>query len=75
LSTSQQRASRPEQFKPTDPVSQPSWQSDEGFVDKYKNPYEAALHRTEEERHEYDYYIEANLRTVALLEPIATVRR
>ncbi|GAA5869035.1 hypothetical protein JCM3774_002456 [Rhodotorula dairenensis] len=53
-------------------VSQPSWQSDEGFVDKYKNPYEAALHRTEEERHEYDYYIEANLRTVALLEPIAT---
>ncbi|GAA5976028.1 hypothetical protein JCM10908_005362 [Rhodotorula pacifica] len=53
-------------------VSQPSWHSDEGFVDKYKNPYEAALHRTEEERHEYDFYIEANLRTVALLEPIAT---
>lgn len=37
-----------------------------------KNPYEEALHRSEEERHEYDYHIEANLRTIALLEPIAT---
>lgn len=53
-------------------VSQPSWASDEGFVAQRKNPYEEALHRSEEERHEYDYYIEANLRTIALLEPIAT---
>ncbi|GAA5825533.1 hypothetical protein JCM3770_004316 [Rhodotorula araucariae] len=53
-------------------VSQPSWASDEGFVAHRKNPYEEALHRSEEERHEYDYYIEANLRTIALLEPIAT---
>ncbi|KAM0788132.1 hypothetical protein ACM66B_001297 [Microbotryomycetes sp. NB124-2] len=53
-------------------VSQPSWLSDEGFVAHRKNPFEEAMHRTEEERHEYDYHIEANLRTIALLEPIAT---
>ncbi|KAK4698449.1 paired amphipathic helix protein Sin3a, partial [Phenoliferia sp. Uapishka_3] len=53
-------------------VSQPSWASDEGFVAHRKNPFEEALHRSEEERHEYDYHIEANLRTIALLEPIAT---
>ncbi|GAA6019428.1 hypothetical protein JCM10207_001383 [Rhodosporidiobolus poonsookiae] len=53
-------------------VSQPSYASDEGFVAQRKNPYEEALHRSEEERHEYDYHIEANLRTIALLEPIAT---
>lgn len=56
----------------TPAVSQPSWASDEGFVAHRKNPYEEALHRSEEERHEYDYHIEANLRTIALLEPIAT---
>lgn len=53
-------------------ISQPSWASDEGFVAHKKNPFEEALHRSEEERHEYDYHIEANLRTIALLEPIAT---
>ncbi|GAA5967187.1 hypothetical protein JCM11641_000470 [Rhodosporidiobolus odoratus] len=53
-------------------VSQPSYASDEGFVAQRRNPYEEALHRSEEERHEYDYHIEANLRTIALLEPIAT---
>ncbi|ORY82379.1 hypothetical protein BCR35DRAFT_303785 [Leucosporidium creatinivorum] len=53
-------------------VSQPSWASDEGFVANRKNPFEEAMHRSEEERHEYDYHIEANLRTIALLEPIAT---
>ncbi|KAK4050161.1 hypothetical protein OIV83_003732 [Microbotryomycetes sp. JL201] len=53
-------------------VSQPSWLSDEGFVAHRKNPFEEAMHRTEEERHEYDFHIEANLRTIALLEPIAT---
>lgn len=36
-----------------------------------KNDFEAALHRSEEERHEYDYYIESNLRAIALMEPIA----
>ena len=35
-----------------------------------KNAYEEALHKSEEERHEYDYHIEANLRTIALLEPL-----
>ncbi|GAA5935960.1 uncharacterized protein JCM15063_001860 [Sporobolomyces koalae] len=53
-------------------VSQPSFASDEGFVANRKNPYEEALHRSEEERHEYDYHIEANLRTITLLEPIAS---
>ncbi|SCZ99390.1 BZ3500_MvSof-1268-A1-R1_Chr3-1g05987 [Microbotryum saponariae] len=53
-------------------VSQPSWASDEGFAVKRQNPFEEAMHKSEEERHEYDYYIEANLRTIALLEPIAT---
>lgn len=28
------------------------------------------MHAVEEERYEYDYYIEANLRTISLLEPI-----
>lgn len=43
----------------------------EGFNPHKKNIYEDALYRSEEERHEYDYHIEANLRTIALLEPIA----
>lgn len=43
----------------------------EGFNPHKKNVYEDALYRSEEERHEYDYHIEANLRTIALLEPIA----
>lgn len=43
----------------------------EGFNPHKKNIYEDALYRSEEERHEYDYHIEANLRTIALLEPVA----
>ena len=35
-----------------------------------KNLYEEQLHKSEEERHEYDYHIEANLRTISLLEPL-----
>ncbi|KIK69789.1 hypothetical protein GYMLUDRAFT_34188 [Collybiopsis luxurians FD-317 M1] len=35
-----------------------------------KNPYEEALHRSEEERHEYDFHIEAISRTIAIIEPI-----
>ncbi|KAJ4471621.1 histone deacetylase complex, SIN3 component [Lentinula aciculospora] len=35
-----------------------------------KNVYEEALHRSEEERHEYDFHIEAISRTIAILEPI-----
>ena len=33
--------------------------------------FEEALLRSEEERFEYDFHIEANLRTIALLEPVA----
>ncbi|PWN54288.1 hypothetical protein IE53DRAFT_383137, partial [Violaceomyces palustris] len=53
-------------------VSHPTWASEgESFNPHKKNAYEDALYRSEEERHEYDYHIEANLRTIALLEPIA----
>lgn len=53
-------------------VSVMSLGTEEVFLAHRKNVFEEALHRTEEERHEYDYHIEANLRTIALLEPIAT---
>lgn len=53
-------------------VSHPIWASeDSGFVASKKNQYEEALHRCEEERYEYDLNIEANLNTIALLEPLA----
>ncbi|KAF8156921.1 hypothetical protein B0H34DRAFT_711197 [Crassisporium funariophilum] len=52
-------------------VSHPTWTSeDSGFVAHKKNIYEEALHRSEEERHEYDFHIEAIVRTITLLEPI-----
>jgi paired amphipathic helix protein Sin3a len=54
-------------------VSHPSWSSDDsGFVAHKKNIYEEALHRSEEERHEYDFHIEAIVRTIAILDPINT---
>jgi paired amphipathic helix protein Sin3a len=54
-------------------VSHPTSASEDAapFIAHKKNIYEEALHRAEEERHEYDYHIEANLRTIQLLEPIA----
>ncbi|KAI9806968.1 MAG: Transcriptional regulatory protein sin3 [Piccolia ochrophora] len=53
-------------------ASHPTWASeDASFVAHRKNMYEEALHRIEEERHDYDFNIEANLRTIQLLEPIA----
>ena len=53
-------------------VSHPTWASeDSGFVAHRKNQYEEALHRIEEERHDYDINIESCLRTIQLLEPIA----
>lgn len=52
-------------------VSVMSLGSEEVFLAHRKNPFEEALHRSEEERHEYDFHIEANMRTIALLEPIA----
>ena len=53
-------------------VSHPTWASEEsGFIAHRKNGFEEALHRIEEERHDYDINIEACLRTIQLLEPIA----
>ena len=53
-------------------VCQPSATSDEGFIFQQKNSFQEALQRSEEERHEYDYHIEANIRSISALEPIAT---
>lgn len=51
-------------------VAQPSFASeDAGFLAHKKNAYEEALHRSEEERHEYDFHIEAIQRTIQLFEP------
>lgn len=36
-----------------------------------KNAFEEGLHRIEEERHDYDFNIETNLKCIQLLEPIA----
>jgi paired amphipathic helix protein Sin3a len=53
-------------------VSHPIWASeDQEFIAHRKNQFEEAMHRCEEERYEYDLYIEANIHTIALLEPIA----
>lgn len=52
-------------------VSHPTWASeDAGFSTHKKNAYEDALHKSEEERHEYDFHIEAIIRTIQVLEPI-----
>ena len=52
-------------------VSHPTWASeDSGFIAHRKNLYEDAMHRIEEERHDYDFNIEACLRTIQLIEPI-----
>ncbi|KIJ54305.1 hypothetical protein M422DRAFT_241556 [Sphaerobolus stellatus SS14] len=53
-------------------VSHPVWASeDAGFVAHKKNTYEEALHKTEDERHEYHVYLESMTHTISLLEPIA----
>ena len=52
-------------------ASHPTWASeDSGFVAHRKNQYEDALHRIEEDRHDYDHHIEACTRTIQLIEPI-----
>ncbi|KAJ7127188.1 hypothetical protein C8R44DRAFT_733814 [Mycena epipterygia] len=52
-------------------VSHPTWSSDDaGFITPRMNIYEEALHRSEEERHEYDFHIEAIVRTITMLEPL-----
>ena len=53
-------------------ASHPTWASeDSGFVAHRKNTHEEALHRIEEERHDYDFNIEACAKTIQLMEPIA----
>lgn len=53
-------------------ASHPTWASeDSGFVAHRKNIFEESLHRIEEERHDYDFNIEANAKVIQLLEPIA----
>lgn len=52
-------------------ASHPTWASeDSGFVAHRKNAFEESLHRIEEERHDYDFNIEANAKVIQLLEPI-----
>ncbi|CAI4051153.1 transcriptional regulator SIN3 SKDI_15G1520 [Saccharomyces kudriavzevii IFO 1802] len=52
-------------------VGHPVWASeDSGFIAHRKNQYEETLFKIEEERHEYDFYIESNLRTIQCLETI-----
>ncbi|KAE9392487.1 hypothetical protein BT96DRAFT_944593 [Gymnopus androsaceus JB14] len=66
---------------PTSPVSSSSSGGNVAYPDPFddptlfwsvsrKNVYEEALHRSEEERHEYDFHIEAISRTITILEPI-----
>src|SRR6267154_750850 len=52
-------------------VSHPGFSSEDSvFMAHKKNFYEEALHRTEEERHEYDFHIDALVRTISVLEPL-----
>lgn len=52
-------------------ASHPTWASeDSGFVAHRKNQHEEALHRIEEERHDYDFHIESCQRTIQLMDPI-----
>ncbi|KAG8727306.1 Transcriptional regulatory protein sin3, partial [Ceratobasidium sp. 423] len=52
-------------------VSHPTWLSEEtGFTTGKKNSYEEVMHKPKEERHKYDFNIEALLHTIAILEPI-----
>lgn len=52
-------------------ASHPTWASeDSGFVAHRKNQFEDALHRIEEDRHDYDHHIEACIRTIQLMEPL-----
>lgn len=52
-------------------VSHPTWASEEaGFLTLKKNSFEDALHKSEEERHEYHVHLEAMTRTIAILEPL-----
>jgi paired amphipathic helix protein Sin3a len=52
-------------------VSHPTWASeDAGFLTHKKNSFEEMLHKSEEERHEYQVQIDAITRTIAVLDPL-----
>ncbi|KAK0505793.1 histone deacetylase complex, SIN3 component [Armillaria luteobubalina] len=52
-------------------VSHPTWASEEaGFLTHKKNSFEEALHKSEEERHEYHVQLQALTATIAVLEPL-----
>lgn len=52
-------------------VSHPTWASEEaGFISHKKNSFEEALHKSEEERFEYQVHLEGLARTIAVLEPL-----
>lgn len=52
-------------------ASHPTWESEEaGFVAHKKTIFEEALHRIEEERHDYDSNIECLTQTISLVESI-----
>lgn len=52
-------------------VSHPTWASEEaGFVAHKKNVFEDLIHKTEDERHEYQIHLEGMARTIAILEPL-----
>nr|GAT55275.1 predicted protein [Mycena chlorophos] len=53
-------------------VSHPTWASeDAGFVSHKKNSFEEALHKSEDERHEFHVQLTALGRTIAHFEPLA----
>lgn len=54
-------------------MSRPTWRSEDhaSCIATKKNVYEEALYRVEDERYSYDMNIEANLNTIALLEPVS----
>ena len=52
-------------------TSFPTWASeDSGFIAHRKNVFEEAIHRCEEERHDYDHNIEACQKTLQVMEQV-----
>jgi paired amphipathic helix protein Sin3a len=53
-------------------VSHPTWASEDnsGYQSHKKNQYEEALHKCEEERHEFDFHLEIMSKTITALENI-----
>lgn len=52
-------------------VSHPTWASEEaGFMTHKKNTFEDTLHKSEEERHEFQVQIEGLTRMIAVLDPL-----